>query len=121
MGPLAGVRVIELGGIGPGNSPYMSPSAFAGNELFIDLERLLAAGWLRPSELEPRPDFSAHQIDYAALRAYRLYLAGCAMGFERGWVALHQMLCARPSGDVHGTAMVGAQSGYPFNREYMYR
>lgn len=56
-----------------------------------------------------------------ALRAYRLYLAGCAMGFERGWVALHQMLCARPSGDVHGTAMVGAQSGYPFNREYMYR
>lgn len=65
-------QVLPLGGVGPGNSPYMSPSAFAGNELFIDLERLLAAGWLRPSELEPRPDFSAHQIDYAALRAYRL-------------------------------------------------
>ena len=65
-------QVLPLGGIGPGNSPYMSPSAFAGNELLIDLERLLAAGWLRPSELEPRPDFSAHQIDYAALRAYRL-------------------------------------------------
>ena len=59
-------QVLPLGGVGPGNSPYMSPSAFAGNELFIDLERLLAAGWLRPSELEPRPDFSAHQIDYAA-------------------------------------------------------
>ena len=26
-------QVLPLGGIGPGNSPYMSPSAFAGNEL----------------------------------------------------------------------------------------
>jgi cyclopropane-fatty-acyl-phospholipid synthase len=26
------------------------------------------------------------------LRAYRLYLAGSAMSFERGWIALHQML-----------------------------
>jgi len=25
-----------------------------------------------------------------ALRAYRMYLAGCAMGFEHGWIALHQ-------------------------------
>ncbi len=25
-----------------------------------------------------------------ALRAYRLYLAGCAAGFENGWIALHQ-------------------------------
>ena len=29
-------QVLPLGGIGPGNSPYMSPSAFAGNELLID-------------------------------------------------------------------------------------
>ncbi|HQU01768.1 MAG TPA: cyclopropane-fatty-acyl-phospholipid synthase family protein, partial [Acetobacteraceae bacterium] len=27
-----------------------------------------------------------------SLRAYRMYLAGCAMGFEHGWVALHQVL-----------------------------
>lgn len=56
-----------------------------------------------------------------ALRAYRLYLAGCAMGFERGWVALHQMLCIRPDGDLQAGALRGAQSGYPFNREYIYR
>ena len=56
-----------------------------------------------------------------ALRAYRLYLAGCAMGFERGWTALHQMLVARPDGQVDGGALPGAQSEYPFNREYMYR
>ncbi|MCD2511001.1 class I SAM-dependent methyltransferase [Comamonas endophytica] len=56
-----------------------------------------------------------------ALRAYRLYLAGCAMGFERGWIALHQMLVARPDGQVDGGALPGARSEYPFNREYMYR
>lgn len=55
------------------------------------------------------------------LRAYRLYLAGCAMGFERGWIALHQMLCTHPDGQRQSGPMVGAQSGYAFNREYMYR
>lgn len=56
-----------------------------------------------------------------ALRAYRLYLAGSAMGFERGWMALHQMLAVRPDGDLSSGSMRGAQSGYPFNRDYMYR
>ena len=42
------------------------------------------------------------------------------MSFEQGWIALHQMLAAKPSGEVHGTAIAGAQSGYPFNRSYMY-
>jgi cyclopropane-fatty-acyl-phospholipid synthase len=43
------------------------------------------------------------------------------MGFEHGWIALHQMLCCKPDGDLHSGAMTGAQSGYPFNREYIYR
>ncbi|MFT4242402.1 MAG: class I SAM-dependent methyltransferase [Acidovorax sp.] len=55
------------------------------------------------------------------LRAYRLYLAGSALGFERGWMALHQMLAARPDGDVCTGSIRGAQSDYPFNREYIYR
>ena len=55
------------------------------------------------------------------VRAYRLYLAGSAMSFERGWLALHQMLAVRPSGDLSDGTMRGAQSGYPFNREYIYR
>ncbi len=54
------------------------------------------------------------------LQAYRLYLAGSAMGFERGWIALHQILAARPDGDVATGALAGAQSAYPFNRSYMY-
>jgi cyclopropane-fatty-acyl-phospholipid synthase len=54
------------------------------------------------------------------LRAYRLYLAGCALGFEQGWVALHQILMTRPNGQRDGTALPGAQCEYPFNREYIY-
>ena len=54
------------------------------------------------------------------LRAYRLYLAGCAMCFEQGWISLHQMLATRPDGQLQTGPLNGAQSGYPFNREYMY-
>ncbi len=55
-----------------------------------------------------------------ALRAYRLYLAGCALGFEQGWVALHQILMTHPDGQQGTGTMPGAQSCYPFNREYIY-
>lgn len=55
-----------------------------------------------------------------ALRAYRLYLAGCALGFERGWMALHQMLATRPDGNIESGSLRGAQSPYPFTRDYMY-
>jgi cyclopropane-fatty-acyl-phospholipid synthase len=54
------------------------------------------------------------------LRAYRLYLAGCAMTFEQGWIGLHQILATRPDGQLQTGSIRGAQSTYPFNREYMY-
>jgi cyclopropane-fatty-acyl-phospholipid synthase len=44
------------------------------------------------------------------LQAYRLYLAGCALGFERGWTSLYQMLAVRAD---HA-------SDYPYTRSYMY-
>ena len=46
------------------------------------------------------------------LRAYRIYLAGSAMSFEKGWIALHQVLATRPSESA---------SAYPFQRDYMYK
>ena len=54
------------------------------------------------------------------LRAYRLYLAGCAMSFEQGWLSLHQVLAARPDGKPETGSLRGAQSAYPFNRAYIY-
>ena len=55
------------------------------------------------------------------LRAYRLYLAGCAMSFEKGWIALHQILATRPDQDLSEAPISGSQSTYPFSRHYMYK
>ncbi len=60
------------------------------------------------------------------IRAYRLYLAGSALGFEQGWISLFQILGSRPDGVVEsrfdaGTALRARQSVYPFDRRYMYR
>ncbi|MES2912166.1 MAG: cyclopropane-fatty-acyl-phospholipid synthase family protein [Pseudomonadota bacterium] len=55
------------------------------------------------------------------LRAYRLYLAGSAMSFEQGWISLHQMVATRPSGDLTDGRLKGAQSVYPFKRDYIYQ
>lgn len=55
------------------------------------------------------------------LRAYRLYLAGSAMSFAQGWIALHQILATRPSADTDASIVPAVPSSYPFNRDYMYR
>lgn len=54
------------------------------------------------------------------VRAYRLYLAGSAMSFERAWLSIYQMLAARRTGDPADGPVRGAQSAYPFHRGYMY-
>ena len=56
-------QVLPLGGIGPGNSPYMSPSAFAGNELLIDLVQLRDAGWLTTADIEAGPVFRDDRVN----------------------------------------------------------
>ena len=65
-------QVLPLGGIGPGNSPYMSPSAFAGNELLIDLAQLRDAGWLSDADLSSDPAFNDGQVDYPLMQQYRM-------------------------------------------------
>jgi cyclopropane-fatty-acyl-phospholipid synthase len=77
--------------------------------------------WAWSDALEARLAEARAVADERTLRAYRLYLAGSAMSFERGWISLFQMLAARPSGDLADGTLRGAQSSYPFNREYQYR
>lgn len=64
-------QILPLGGIGPGNSPYMSSSAFAGNVLLIDLHELQHKGWL-PAKLTPDPAFTASAINFAAVVPWRM-------------------------------------------------
>ncbi|GAA0499924.1 class I SAM-dependent methyltransferase [Pigmentiphaga sp. GD03639] len=56
-----------------------------------------------------------------SVRAYRLYLAGCAMAFEQGWISLNQVLCQRQG--VFDASQLDEPAGqaYPFRRDYIYR
>lgn len=85
-------QILPLMPIGLGNSPYQSPSSFAGNPLLISPDRLLDAGLLEQSDLydehgAPLHEFPADRVDYpnviawkAALleRAFKHYLANPA-------------------------------------------
>ena len=55
-----------------------------------------------------------------SLRAYRVYLAGCAMGFEHGWISLHQVVAQPAHGAIEHELDYPADYSYPWRRKYMY-
>lgn len=139
---------INPGKLGAGMGEFIEKYIFPGGELLhishvlrdlaaarleaLDVENLrphyARTLWAWSDALESRLD-EARQVLRAnakveeadkILRAYRLYLAGCAMTFEQGWIGLHQILAAKPDGQLQTGVLRGAQSHYPFNREYMY-
>ncbi len=65
-------QLLPLAGIGPGNSPYMSNSAFAGNVLLIDLTELHVHGWLDAADLEPVPGLDAEKVNFAVMYPFRM-------------------------------------------------
>ena len=46
-------------------------------------------------------------------RIWRLYLAGCAYGFEQGWISIHQVLASRRTRP--------GRTALPLTRDWMYR
>jgi cyclopropane-fatty-acyl-phospholipid synthase len=76
--------------------------------------------WDWSAALEAQLEQASALTSESTVRAYRLYLAGCAVAFERGWISLHQLLASRPNGQMSDTPLRGAQSVYPFNRRHMY-
>jgi cyclopropane-fatty-acyl-phospholipid synthase len=140
---------IQPGQLGAGMGDFIEKYIFPGGELLhvshvlrdmalaglemVDTENLrphyARTLWAWSDALEARLDEarqvleSTHGVDGGAtvLRAYRLYLAGSAMSFEQGWIALHQMLAAKPDGRMETGALRGAQSAYPFTRDHIYR
>ena len=65
-------QLLPLAGIGPGNSPYMSNSAFAGNPLLIDLAELQGQGWLDAADLVPVAGLDNAQVNFAAMYPFRM-------------------------------------------------
>jgi cyclopropane-fatty-acyl-phospholipid synthase len=140
---------IEPGQLGAGMGEFIEKYIFPGGELLhvshvlrelamsglemVDVENLrphyARTLWAWSDALESRLDQAQRVLEAdgagadagKVLRAYRLYLAGCAMSFENGWIALHQILATRPDGQLETGNIRGAQSTYPFNREYIYR
>jgi cyclopropane-fatty-acyl-phospholipid synthase len=140
---------LEPGQLGAGMGEFIAKYIFPGGELLhpsLVLREMAASGlemvdtenlrphyartlWAWSDALEQRLDDARGVLEKThgpegagtVLRAYRLYLAGCAMSFERGWNALHQMLATRPDGNMNTGTLRGAQSAYPFTRDYIYR
>ena len=133
----AGTRNHQLGA---GMGDFIERYIFPGGELIhvskvaevmsearfepLDLENLrphyARTLWAWSDALEARLAPARELTRDSVVRAYRLYLAGSAMGFEQGWMSLFQMLATKPSGHVDDGPMRGAQSQFPFNRGYMY-
>jgi 4-alpha-glucanotransferase len=65
-------QMLPQGGIGAGNSPYMSDSAFAGNPLLIDLHELQQCGWLDAADLVPSSEFLASRVNFAVVTPWRM-------------------------------------------------
>ena len=65
-------QILPLGCTGPGNSPYMSSSAFSGNLLLIDLNELSDFGWLSADDLVLHADFNSHKVNYSLVHEYRM-------------------------------------------------
>ena len=65
-------QVLPLGGVGPGNSPYMSTSAFAGNTGLVDLVELHQQGWLEASDLEPVAGLAEDIVQFPVVAAFRM-------------------------------------------------
>ena len=140
---------IEPGQLGAGMGDFIGKYIFPGGELLhtslvlrdlavgglemVDTENLrphyARTLWAWSDALEQRLEEARAVLETthgeegggAVLRAYRLYLAGCAMTFEHGWISLHQILATRPDGHMGTGTLRGSQSSYPFTRDYIYR
>lgn len=77
-------QVLPVGPTSYGDSPYQSPSAFAGNPYFVDLDLLVADGLLTQDEVNaPSWGDDLTRVDYGALYQNRLSILRLAC--DRGW------------------------------------
>ena len=77
-------QILPLVPPGDGASPYMSPSAFAGNPYFIDLDELAADGLLTAEELEGAKWGDPDHVNYNFLAKSRMDLLRTAFIRAKG-------------------------------------
>ncbi|SHJ01642.1 4-alpha-glucanotransferase [Dethiosulfatibacter aminovorans DSM 17477] len=64
-------QVLPLNPVDEYNSPYKSPSVFAGNTMFISPELLLEDGYLLPEDLQNVPEFSDKRVDFPGVGKFK--------------------------------------------------
>ncbi len=73
-------QILPLGHTGYGDSPYQCFSAFAGNPLIIDLEKLVKQELLTTEELPENESFPEDAVDYGKVFHYKYKLLEKAHG-----------------------------------------
>jgi 4-alpha-glucanotransferase len=60
-------QMLPVGPTGYGDSPYQSPSTFAGNPLLIDLDMLVGEGLIPAGHIDSPPPFAAASVDFGSV------------------------------------------------------
>ena len=121
------------GQLGSGFSEFVDQYVFPGGEL-VHVSRVLSemsrqglepwdAECLRPHyantlwhwvrRLEARQEDARRIVGERMYRIWRIYMAGSAHAFDRGWISIFQILGARP--------LANGSLPYPLTREHVYR
>ena len=94
-------QTLPLGPVGPGWSPYMGSSVFAGNPMLVAFEPMVERGWLAAASLQVT--FDELKVDYSEVMPWRMSILREAFaGFvaratqqdhdaQAQWVASQQM------------------------------
>jgi 4-alpha-glucanotransferase len=65
-------QMLPISPVGRGNSPYDSPSAFAGNPMLISLERLISQRLLTDGDISSTQSLPKRRVDYQKVTHYKL-------------------------------------------------
>jgi 4-alpha-glucanotransferase len=67
-------QILPLGPNGPGNSPYQAYSAYAGDHLFISPDKLKEWGLVTDEDMNKKPAFKTHKVDFPKVSAWKKLL-----------------------------------------------
>jgi len=68
--------------------------------------------WQWVDRLEKNADIARREVGEERYRVWRIYMAGSAHAFDRGWLSLWQLLAGKPHAD--------GRLPHPLTRDYMY-
>jgi len=124
---------LDTGSLGSGMGDFIEEYVFPGGELthvsrvieamaregleVVDAEALrehyARTLWHWVERLESNAEAARREVGEERYRVWRIYMAGSAHGFERGWLSLWQILAGKP--------LQNGKLPHPLTREYMYQ